>query len=151
MDDTIQRLLSNLSIISKIEIGDKVSTTADVLDIQREGWRQSIYRSLHGDNRNRSMSVVSQTIDTTISMISLLMESQYMNDVDTPRYRHRYQSLYTLLSALYRCTKGLDNMRITYHNDGILVSDIRDMCSRIKQFIDNNQSILGIYITDVNE
>jgi hypothetical protein len=151
MEDTIQRLLSNLSIISKIDIGDKVSTTGDTIDIQKEGWRQGLCRSLYGDNRSRSMSIIAQTIDTAISIAALLMESQYMTDVDTPRYRHRYQSLYMLLIALNRSIRGLNNMRITYHSDGILVSDIRDICGKIKQFIEVSETSLGVSLPDGNE
>lgn len=144
MDITVQRLLDDLGTISKVGINDKLGTSCDSLDIQREGIRQSLKRTLYGDKRSKSISYIVNTVNTTIAILSLLMESIHLKDKNDTKYRVRYQTLYSLLSSLSRSKQGIENLQITYHSDGLLLIELKDLISKIETFVDTCCKTVGI-------
>lgn len=148
MDITVQKLLDDLGTISKIGINDKLGTSSESLDIQKEGLRQSLERAFYGDKRSKSISYIFNTVNTTITIITLLMESEHMKSTSNSKYQTRYQYTYSLLTALGRARKGLGNLLVTYHSGGLLKIDLTEMMGKIESFIKLCGSTTGISLDE---
>ena len=146
MEHTVNRILHDLHIISQISIGDKISTSSEHIDINREGIMQSIMRTIYRDSRMKTYSCIADTIHISMAMMTLLMESTHVRE-DTGSICYssdRYHTLYSLYSALSGSTRGIENLITTYHSDAAMDIQLNKLLEEQTEFVATCKEFLGI-------
>lgn len=66
MNQRINNLIANLKIVSKIPENEKLSTSHDLLKIEKRGWATSFNRWLHGNSRTKTIRRITRIINDAI-------------------------------------------------------------------------------------
>lgn len=113
---TLEKCLSNLGVISELEIGDKLdfSFTGDFI-IQKPSWYNSINRMVKGVDRWKTLDYLTQLFGTA----EALVDEGHMDDL---RVRE------SLVNAML----GLKNLQRTYEDDSTLRNKLRVLIQRVE-------------------
>lgn len=130
IDTTVENIISDLTVIGKISIGDKISTSADHLDINKESFLQGLVRIYNGDSRSKALSHISNMIDYTITVVTLMMESEHLKEKQGPSYWPRYYMLRRIISAFSKSRNGIKNLMLTYHLDKLVCMQLDDLLQK---------------------
>lgn len=155
MDSTIENIISDLNTVGKISIGDKIGVFNDHVDIQREGFLQSIMRIYNGDSRSKAISYISNIINLAITIMSLMMESEHFKQKDDESvnskniYQYRYYMLRRLLSSFVKSAGGLRNLTLTYHADDLVCKQLHDVIEKQSTFVDKCASFLQVKVEEL--
>lgn len=146
----IERLIYELTTISSIPKGGKISTQDEYINIITDtNTLTNLTRTITGDSRKRTLSVVSSIISTAIEITDWIMRSKYLdpiyetgvrfaegvNDdekrktIDVIRIeRDRvFSILRKLYTALHNSIGGLTNLSITYAGDSTTIAHIKHL------------------------
>lgn len=156
-DDTITQILFELKIISRYKCGDVIDTTENCLRINESSLRQSIDRSLNGDNRHKALARFKHCVGVAFEYAELLCESKYLllyaNKLAQKDFSITFEELECydirigLLTSIYNHIDGIHNglsaFMSTYEskNDNALVSDClvfkKDIAIRLESLAAN--------------
>lgn len=120
-----EKLLFNLSIISKLPVNTKLATTNGELKYDNS-YLNPIKRFISGNNRQKTLNDIIIIINQTIEYIQLIDNKKEFSDIKT-----------LLLNELEKSMFGLTNLKETYINDSIIVSNIDIIIQKISNFIKN--------------
>jgi hypothetical protein len=131
---TREDIFVNLTLISKIEVGDKLIRNKDDKHLNIDtSYFQFITRWLKGNSRN-----------TSLKFISLVLSKAFeINDTLLADKTHvSAQQLFRLTSDLKNCLNGLNNLKQTYTYDKLIQSEIDVMIDNVRSKLDLNSKSL---------
>lgn len=124
MENDLQYLLVSLNIISKIKVNDKIYiNTNGSITTYKDSKINSFFRWMHGENRIKTCSFITNIINQCISTINLLQLST--NNIES-QYRSQ------LVLQMNTCSVGLECLKITYNNDVYVHSVIDTILNKIR-------------------
>lgn len=125
----LNKLLYDLETISTINKGQKIDTTEEYLGVERSNIFQAITRTLSGDSRKKTVSVIRSTIESSIAISDLILESRYLAGSDQPTddvlYRERVDDLKNIVRGFNKAQWGLLSLCETYSDDSNCVANIK--------------------------
>ena len=152
---TLENVLTNLKIISNVNANDKLTIIDNILVIDPPQYIQGVIRWWRSDSRDNSMSEIEKIIENVFKIIDNIYNEEIIennNNDNNDNYYHKRQlpknyfknehsiQLQTFSNELSNTIKGLQNLKITYHND-------ISICSKIDVLIDK----ISIRINKINK
>lgn len=125
--DSATRKLNQLKVVAVINVGDKVCTETPMFHIQPAGVRQTLWRSLTGESRNRNIRAISDLVVGTIDHVehALLRRNQDQRTV---------QMTTQLARALLGARMGIQNLAHSYTHDKTTVVQLHTLVDSIGMF-----------------
>ncbi|QJX71395.1 hypothetical protein F-S17_0131 [Faustovirus] len=146
----IERIIYELTTISSIPKGGKISTQDEYINIITDtNTITNLTRTITGDSRKRTLSVVSSIITTAIELTDWIMRSKYLDPIyeigvrfsegiteDEKRksidvIRLERDRVFSILRKLYTAINnsigGLTNLSITYAGDSTTIAHIKHL------------------------
>lgn len=130
---TLDDIFINLTLISKIEVGNKLFHYDKYINIDNS-YFPSITRWFYGNNRKASINFISQILSKSFEYFFELI---IVNNTESSQKSLR------LNNDLKNSINGLTNLKLTYNYDKLIQSEIDVM-------IDNIRSKLDFYFKNVN-
>lgn len=132
-DLSLDDVFINLTLISKIEIGNKLIKNGKYVNIDNS-YFSFLSRWLYGSNRKETIYFITHILNKAFEYCSELVT---INNVESAQHSLR------LNSDLKNSINGLTNLKLTYSYDKLVQSEIDVM-------IDNIRSKLDLYFKNVN-
>ena len=114
----VNKLITQLKVVSKIERGDKIYTESTFFAIEKVSFIQSLKRTFIGENRTTNLERISKVVDVTLDFLNT------NNADDNPEY-HRVQI------ALVNAVPGLKNLAYSYEFDRCILAQIDTLIDTI--------------------
>ena len=129
---SLDDIFINLTLISKIEIGNKLTHNKKYINIDTN-YFSFIVRWFKNIDRNSSINFINYVLNQAfIYNLELLNKS----DIDS------HLLLFRLTSDLKNCINGLGNLKQTYFHDKLVHSELDVMIDNIRSKIDMNSKKL---------
>lgn len=104
----ITRLIANLEVVINIRVGQKITTLYNDLNIDNSaGWLQAMYRTAHGDTKEKTIDAITIIIENSVVLYDLMTDAQSSCAL-------RVAHCASLLRALTDCLVGLRILKLTY-------------------------------------
>jgi hypothetical protein len=146
----IERIIYELTTISSIPKGGKISTQDEYINIITDtNALTNITRTLTGDSRKRAIAIINNIITTAIEIIDWIMKCKYLDPIYESGVRHAegasddekrksidvirlerdrvFGLLRKLHTALSNSIGGLTNLSITYAGDSTTIAHIKHL------------------------
>ena len=133
IDISLENIFINLSLISKIEIGNKLINDEKHINIDTS-YFQSITRWFSNNSRITNLQFINSILVKSFENSDNLLKD---NTVESA------QLLLRLNSELKNCIGGLTNLKQTYSYDKLVQSEIDVMIENIRSNLDNNLKSLN--------
>jgi hypothetical protein len=131
---TKEDIFVNLTLIAKIEVGDKLIRNKDDKHLNIDtSYFQFITRWLKGNSRNTSLKFISLVLTKAFEVNDMLLADKSPISA---------QQLFRLTSDLKNCLNGLNNLKQTYSFDKLIQSEIDVMIDNIRSKLDFNSKNL---------
>lgn len=127
---TLEDIYVNLTLLSKIEVGDKLIKNGKNINIDTS-IIQFITRWIYGHNRNDILQFISEILNKAFSINDELINETINNNNET-------QQLLRLTNDLKNSINGLGNLKQTYHYDKLAQAEIDVMIENIRTKVDLN-------------
>lgn len=156
-DMTVDEMLVNLKIISRISKTNKLNTQDDLLKIDDNNWLfQGLNRWYNHNSRQETMNKINHILRDVFAFIdkTLANELSFNATVNVGEngvcllHEDNSELLQRFLINLCNAIKGLDNLKMTYQHDEAIVSQIDVMIENIKIKTDKMNKVLRIKIDD---
>ena len=133
---TLSEVFVNLILIAKIEIGDKIFHTGKFMNIDTR-YLAFFYRWFANIDRNDSIKFINCVLNQAFEYNKKMME--YNDDGNNNLL------LFRLTSDLKNCINGLNNLKHTYNNDKLILSELDVIIDNIRTVIDANSKNLKFF------
>jgi hypothetical protein len=139
MNPVISIYIENLSVLAKLERNERIHTTEYKYDILKPDTLHigGFARWLIGYDRKKNMDVISHDYETIFLITDLMLSSKDIKkreENDTENNKN-LDTLCEIHKALLNSIDGLDNMCGTYVEDLIIRDRIKDLVSRIVEYV----------------
>lgn len=119
-------LVTSLKVISKVNQHERLSTTSEVVRIDgTQSWTQTLRRWYNGETRDLNLNTVTRIIDNAFSQLNLYYAKE--SELTNPEKIY----LIGLKQDLAKTIDGLNNLKITYEDDSVIVARIEMLIERI--------------------
>ena len=133
---TLEDIFINLTLISKIEVGNKLIQTNKHVNIDTS-YFPSITRWYYGLNRNDNLLFIRLILTKAFEYNNkLLLENVSDEDINT-------QLLVRLNNDLEKSIEGLSNLKQTYSYDKLVQSEIDVMIKDIRSKLEMNTKVIN--------
>lgn len=134
LDLTLEDVFINLTLISKIEVGNKLVQNNKHVNIDTS-YFQSISRWYYGLNRNDNLAFIRVVLQKAFEYNNKLLDD---SEEDT-----NIQLLVRLNTDLEKSIDGLSNLKQTYYYDKLVQSEIDVMVKNIRSKLETNTKIIN--------
>ncbi len=165
--DTLDSLLLDLKIISKIEEGDKICVSEHKnLSIDNSFLLQGIKRWYNSDSRLATINYIENTLNNTLFITNLILKNETEKQLSN---KHKKQNLVQSISEkkiienlhfkegnsqllkrfyleMINATDGLKNLKVTYQSDISIASKIQIIIDKFSNRIKKIDELLKIKI-----
>ena len=138
-EETINRVLHDLKVVSRIRENDKLFTDGGFLNLDHGGLSSSIYRWLQNENRIKGLSSINNIITDAFAIAENGFRKIESKDINTEGRSNHLRMLkgYHLISKV-RCAVsdsliGLKHLRATYYKDTSMAAKVDVLEQRILQ------------------
>lgn len=129
-------LLFNLDIIGGIAKGQKINTSDEFIDIERDSIFQGVVRSWNGESRKKAMMTVCNLVNNVIVYSELILESKYLlSEAKSPKRAERVQQLKKISNSLSLSRNGVKNLCETYSNDSNVMAKLKPLLLSIEDAV----------------
>jgi hypothetical protein len=127
----LMELLTNLKLLSHVKQNDKLTCDIknDIVSIDSRYYLQGIRRWICGDTRNETINFIDKLVVSAEYLSENLILSKNTDD------KH---NLKILTEDLISSKNGLNNLKLTYSEDKLLISRVENYLEKIKLRIDKN-------------
>lgn len=145
MDVINNKYITNLKIISKINVNEKIYINNDqFIIVERNSTLLSLIRSLYGENRYKNIDQLSDIYNNIFSFINNQLNSKYLSiskltNIEEDIYFEIISQLENICTELKNSISGLDSLKKTYNNDILIDSQLDDLITRIDAIISKVQ------------
>lgn len=141
---TLDEAIINLDVVSKIQKGERLSTTDDYLHIEtaNQHTTNSILRMIYGDSRRRAIVKIFKYVYAVVEFSEHIRESKYLSlydkmsniihEEDENNFVNRVQTLKKIEVTLDGAATGLQNFIYTYCNDTAFINKIQTLIKYIE-------------------
>ena len=136
--NSMETLLVNLKVISKIECGDRLYSNKKFLELDKSrSFIISFLRWWKEESREKTLNEIHNNLDNAFTCItnSKIMKNENDNEI-----------LYSLLFQLEHCKKGIINLKKTYDSDATIEAKLEVEIQLIERYIKEGRE----YLKDVN-
>ena len=161
---TLEDVLTNLKIISNVNINDKLTLVNNILVIDPPQYIQGIIRWWRSDSRENSMNGIEEIISNVFNIIDNIYNDEVneINSEGMPNFYHKRDlpknyfknehslQLQTFTNELTNSIKGLQNLKITYQTDISICSKIDVLIDKINIRINKINKLLTINYENFN-
>jgi hypothetical protein len=133
LDISLEDIFINLSLVSKIEIGNKLTNDDKHINIDTS-YFQSISRWFSKNSRTTNLQFINLILVKSFENSDRLLKEDTVESA---------QLLLRLNSELKNCIGGLTNLKQTYNCDKLIQSEIDVMIENIRSNLDNNLKSLN--------
>jgi uncharacterized protein YsxB (DUF464 family) len=144
---------TNLKILSKIQVGDKLLYQDGLFYIDCWTYIQPIYRWYYNESRSSTLKYLNDFIQSVFNLIEIIysnemgtLENNYYIQVSKPEIFNDENStlLVNIINELQNAINGLNNIKQTYKQDIHFVSSIDILIEKIQVRIKKVQNSLSI-------
>jgi hypothetical protein len=144
---------TNLKILSKILVGDKLLYQDGLFYIDSWTYIQPIYRWYYNESRSSTLKYLNDFIQSVFNLIEIIysnemgtLENNYYIQVSKPEIFNEENStlLVNIINELQNAINGLNNIKQTYKQDIHFVSSIDILIEKIQVRIKKVQNSLSI-------
>jgi hypothetical protein len=140
IDLTLEDVFINLTLISKIEVGNKLVQNDKHVNIDTS-YFPSITRWYYGLNRNDNLSFIRLILHKAFDYNNKLLDD---SEEDT-----NIQLLVRLNTDLEKSIDGLSNLKQTYYYDKLVQSEIDVMVKNIRSKLETNTKIINFNVSGI--
>lgn len=116
-------ILSNLYVLSRLDVHDKLITEAPRFSIRKASWLTGMIRKVYGESREHAVETLR------------LLFSAATNVVELAQYRDDAVGRDRMVSAMHNSLSGLDNLAMTYRDDYTIFSQLELLAIDVRQFL----------------
>jgi len=138
-DETIDRVLHDLRVISAIREGDKIYTDGGLLNLDHGGYTSGACRWARGETRAKGVSAISNTLSDALAIaehsfrrIEGCESINRKREISVAKLKS-YHLIKKIRTGIADITFGLKNLRTTYNTDTSLIAKVDVMQERVKQ------------------
>jgi hypothetical protein len=132
-------IISNLKFIGKIKAGEQINI--DSLSICSRNIFSGIYRSLHGESRDRTFHYFSLIIKRAFEKIQAYISSERLSDKMLSAQ---------LINNLCLSVDGLNNLKETYNEDRSFICDLETLIENIQSRLEELKLFKPEYFENIN-
>lgn len=154
-ESQLQSVFTNLRILSRIEVGDKLFFSNDQFSIDKWNYLQPITRWYYAESRTTSLQHLQEFINKTFQIVDMIysnengggaIEKNYYVEFAKPSvFKEESASiLITFITDLKNATGGIANLKQTYKDDITVVSALDILIEHIHVRIKKINAILAI-------
>jgi hypothetical protein len=145
----IDDILLNLNIIAKINKNDKLyHITTDNLNVLKIDSSYSIVQSItrwyYGDNRDNTLQFIQIITNNAFKIVDDALTQKLKQDADNIFTMNLSELVQQFNLTFINCSKGINNLKITYSTDEYMISRLDIILDKIKIYIDNISKALQI-------
>lgn len=129
----IEDVISKLKFIGKLQEGDKINTTQ--LYVQKPTYATSLARTLSYENRSETYNFIKDVINQAFDIVFSFSQS-------TKKFERNI--CFNIIDDLLQAKNGLENLKLTYTEDVMYVSQIDTMNSLIDAKIEELKQQSGV-------
>jgi len=148
--NTIDEMLVNLKVISKIKKGDKLMIEDDLLKIDDGGLFQGLARWYNSASRNETIDKINFVMEGVFTFIDKTLKDEVTHNhdrnADSILKEDNSEILQKFLLHLSNDVEGLENLKITYLGDESANSKLNVIIDKIKVKIEKINQILRIHV-----
>jgi hypothetical protein len=155
-DETIDRVLHDLKVVSAIRENDKLYTDSGLLNLDHGGISSSVYRYFKGENRNKGVSAINNILSDAFA----IAENGFRRIENRERKQNSRELRILKLQSYHLVCKvrlsmadsllGLKNLRATYELDTSLTARIDVIRERVAQGLKELDASILILRDDLN-
>jgi len=145
VDAVLDKMIYELDVIGRIERGKRVSTVDGLcLGVLDDTLGNSLFRTLHGDSRNRLLPFVEQKVQLSAALAERILESRYLTAYDgivppteetASLFAKRLDQADRLIRTIFAVPKGLRALAETYFGDKNQVFQLQALANNITNTI----------------
>lgn len=152
-EESLQSAFTNLRILSKIEVDDKLYYYNNQFVIDKWNYLQPITRWYYAESRETSLKHLQDFIHRVFQLVDLIysnengsIEKNYYVELSRPSvFKEESASiLVTFINDLKNATVGISNLKQTYKNDITMISALDILIEHIHVRIKKVNAILSI-------
>ena len=137
-----EKSYTNLRIISKIKINDKISFNNDnFVIVKNNNWLLGIIRSLYREDRSKNISQLKEIYNDIFIYINIQLSSKYIENsekLSSLEYETHLKLCFDLnhiSNELLESKIGINNLKKTYNNDTLIDSQLDTINNNIDNII----------------
>jgi hypothetical protein len=134
-DETIDRVLHDLRVISAIRENDKIYTEGGFLNLDHGGIRSAVYRWINGENRSKGVAALNNIISDAFAIAENGFRRIELRDNQGNHLKKlkSYHLITKVRASVADSLLGLKHLRATYLNDTSLIARIDVLKERVLQ------------------
>lgn len=137
--NSMETLLVNLKVLSKIECGDRLITSKKFLELDKsKGWASTFFRWFREESREKTIKEIHNNLDNAFTCI--INVSRF--SAETPLDSKDIHNLNILLTELQFANKGLIKLKKTYNQDATIEAKLDVEIQQIIKYVNDGKSIL---------
>ena len=156
-EETIDRVLHDLKVISMIRDCDKIFTDNGMLNLDHGGFTSSVYRFVKGEGRNKGISAINNVLSDAFAIVDNCCRKIESRELELKENRETmvnkmksYHLICKIRSSVSDVLIGLKNLRTTYSNDTSVTARIDVMKERVSQGLKEVDASLGSLKSQLN-
>lgn len=127
----LDKVLLNLSILAKIQRGDKLIIRGDFFEIDTR-YLQGLQRFIEGNSRSETIDKLNDILDMSFKLTDEILKAEHLKSSDEGYFIDDNSSkLQTIKSCMENACKGLENLRETYSHDVTIRTNIELLVNKI--------------------
>jgi hypothetical protein len=132
---SLEDIFINLTLLSKIEVGDKLIQNGSMKHINIDtSYFQFITRWFKGSNRNNSLKFINHVLNRAFEYNDNMLEEKTEKSAVT---------VFRLTADLKNSLNGLNNLKQTYSTDKLIQSELDVMIDNVRNKLDLNSKNLN--------
>lgn len=140
-EDFIDNIITNLKILSMININDKLNVRNGHLQIEKDSILQFFKRWINKDSREITIIFIKVLIKNLNILVSSLINKNKFSKEDSLFILTR------ILNETDNVEKGLKNLKVTYSDDPVIVVTLENILLKLKEI--TQTSIKPMLISDL--
>lgn len=144
--------LTNLKILAKLQVGDKLIYTNKSFSIDKWFYLQPLYRWYYNESRATTIKHLNEFIQQVFSLIDIIyanemghLENNYYTNVKPIVFKEENASiLISIINELQNAADGLNNLKQTYKDDVNIATSLNIIIEKIHVRIKKIHNILHI-------
>jgi hypothetical protein len=145
--------LTNLKIISKLQVGDKLLYHDNQFNIDKWFYLQPLIRWYYSESRSSTLKHLNEFIENVFHLIEIIYSSEmgtlennyYIPVSKQPVFNEENSSLLiNIVNELQNAVNGINNLKQTYNNDITIVSSLDILIEKIQVRIKKVHNSLSI-------
>ncbi len=125
-----QRLIHNLTTISLIPRGGRISTSKEFIVIEEDAMLQGWWRRVNAESRTRAVDVVVRDVTTATTIVDLMCEIVLCN---SPRKNEYMKLLSKFADVMAAAVHGIVNLCATYAADADVSGHLAPMITDLNR------------------